>query len=392
MPFSSEGVEPGIGLALSGGGFRATLFHCGVLWRLNELGYLPKLTRISGVSGGSITAGRLAIRWGALKFSNGTAGKLLDEVILPLRKFCERSIDAPSILEGVLLPGKRTSDVLREAYEEHLVGAATLQDLPDAPRFVFNSTNLSTGVDFRFSKPYAGDWRIGLIRSPRFSIALAVAASSAFPPFLSPVVIDTDPRAFEKTEGADLYDVVAYRERLILTDGGAYDNLGLETIWRRYDTVLASDAGAPFLFAPDPAHDWFRQSLRTLDITTNQARGLRKRWLVELLRRGQRKGAYWGIMTEIQKYQLPNALPVPPDVTAKLTRIRTRLNPFSEGEQCSLINWGYAICDAAMRKYVVPETPAPRGWPYPAYTLDRALPVNVKVEDTTDLPDPPEAP
>lgn len=40
MPFGSEGVEVGIGLALSGGGFRVTLFHCGVLWRLNELGYL----------------------------------------------------------------------------------------------------------------------------------------------------------------------------------------------------------------------------------------------------------------------------------------------------------------------------------------------------------------
>jgi NTE family protein len=49
MPFGSEDVQPGIGLALSGGGFRATLFHCGALWCLNELGYLPKLNRISSV-------------------------------------------------------------------------------------------------------------------------------------------------------------------------------------------------------------------------------------------------------------------------------------------------------------------------------------------------------
>ena len=62
MPFNSEGIQPGIGLAFSGGGFRATLFHLGSLWRLNELGYLPKLDRISSVSGGSITAGRLAVR------------------------------------------------------------------------------------------------------------------------------------------------------------------------------------------------------------------------------------------------------------------------------------------------------------------------------------------
>ena len=57
MPFGSEGIDPQlIGLALSGGGFRATLFHLGTLWRLNELGYLPKLDRISSVSGGSIGA------------------------------------------------------------------------------------------------------------------------------------------------------------------------------------------------------------------------------------------------------------------------------------------------------------------------------------------------
>ena len=48
-------------LALSGGGFRATLFHCGALLRLNELGYLTKISRISSVSGGSIASGMLAV-------------------------------------------------------------------------------------------------------------------------------------------------------------------------------------------------------------------------------------------------------------------------------------------------------------------------------------------
>ena len=40
MPFGTEGLEGSRGLALSGGGFRATLFHLGTLWRLNELGLL----------------------------------------------------------------------------------------------------------------------------------------------------------------------------------------------------------------------------------------------------------------------------------------------------------------------------------------------------------------
>ena len=55
--------EPGIALCLSGGGYRAMLFHLGALWRLNEIGYLPKLERISSVSGGSITAGVLGLKW-----------------------------------------------------------------------------------------------------------------------------------------------------------------------------------------------------------------------------------------------------------------------------------------------------------------------------------------
>lgn len=45
-------LEDGTALCLSGGGYRAMLFHIGVLWRLNEIGWLPKLDRISSVSGG----------------------------------------------------------------------------------------------------------------------------------------------------------------------------------------------------------------------------------------------------------------------------------------------------------------------------------------------------
>src|SRR5208282_640505 len=55
-------LEPGTALCLSGGGYRAMLFHLGSLWRLNEAGLLRKLNRISSVSGGSITAGMLGLQ------------------------------------------------------------------------------------------------------------------------------------------------------------------------------------------------------------------------------------------------------------------------------------------------------------------------------------------
>src|SRR5439155_14580719 len=114
-------------------------------------------------------------------------------------------------------------------------------------------------------------------QNPPFPLSLAVAASSGFPPVLSPVVVKPDPNSFVKTEGADLYDTVAYRRELILTDGGVYDNLGLESVWNRHETVLVSDAGAPFEFTELPDTSWMQQSLRAMDVATNQSRALRKR-------------------------------------------------------------------------------------------------------------------
>ena len=53
-------IPNSIGLALSGGGYRASLFHLGVTKRLHELGILQKITHLSSVSGGSIFSAYLA--------------------------------------------------------------------------------------------------------------------------------------------------------------------------------------------------------------------------------------------------------------------------------------------------------------------------------------------
>ena len=113
--------EAGIGLALSGGGFRATLFHIGSLWRLNELGYLPQLTRICSVSGGSITAGLLGIRWKNLQFDEkGIATNFESEIAKPLQDFCSQTIDVSTILGGWLSIFSRPSDKLIARYDNDL--------------------------------------------------------------------------------------------------------------------------------------------------------------------------------------------------------------------------------------------------------------------------------
>ncbi len=360
-------LRPGIALALSGGGFRATLFHIGALIRLNELGYLAKLDRISAVSGGSITAGMLACRWKALEVGGFAADDLDGLVTQPLRDFCTQNIDTRAIAEGTISPWSTINDVLASAYDE-LFERARLADLPDQPRTVFNTTNLQTGRDLRISKAYLADYRIGRIDTPELSVATAVAASSAFPPVLSPCIIEVDPAKWVKVEGADLFNDPRYKHTLTLSDGGVYDNIGLEPV-DSFSTLLVSDAGAPFGMQDKAKTDAVGQLSRALDIATDQARGLRARYMMDLAEARQQKVAYWSIDTPYGKYPAANKLLCSAAKTGHLKDIRTRLNRFDKAEQESLINWGYALCDAAMRSYVANSAIGPRGWPCPGNPL-----------------------
>lgn len=371
MPFGSEGVKDEIGLALSGGGYRATLFHVGSLRRLAELGILARVGRFSSVSGGSIVAGRLAEVWDDLA-RNPSPARYDELVARPLRDFCSRTIDAGAIAQGFFSPFTSAAEEVEKEYARWLM-TKRLDQLPDAPVFVFNATNMQTGRSFRFMKKYMGDYRIGLVRGPRLPLARAVAASSAFPPVLSPVVIEK-PGTFERVEGADLAGDPAFTSKLLLTDGGVYDNLGLETVWNRCSTVLVSDAGAPFTMAGKVKTDLVQQTMRALDVATDQSRALRKRALIDDFRREERAGTYWGIDTDIAAYGASGALPCTPDRVRPLAAMRTRLNAFSDQEQSELINWGYALTDAAIRTHakalLPPEPPAPQ-WPVPDFRLDR---------------------
>lgn len=359
-----EGPKAGIGLCLSGGGYRAMVFHVGVLWRLNDAGLLPKIDRFSSVSGGSITSACLGMAWDRLAFdTHGRASGFESLVVQPIRLLAGETLDEGSVLAGVLLPGTTVSDRVAANYRRYLFQDATLQDLPDHPRFVINATNVQTGALFRFSKPYLADYHLGLLHKPTVSLAAAVAASSAFPPILSPAHLNLDDAAFEASDGADL-SRKPFTTHLVLTDGGVYDNLGMETVWKELRTVLVSDAGAKIEAEESPATDWVRHSIRVLDIVDNQVRSLRKRELIDSYQSGTRQGAYWGIRTDIADYQLSDAFDCPFERTAELAKVPTRLKAMEPELQERLINWGYAVCDAAIRKHVDPTILKPASLPY----------------------------
>lgn len=373
------GPEEGTALCLSGGGYRAMLFHLGALWRLNEWGYLPQLARISSVSGGSIVAAILGRSWGRLDFDGGGVAASFDrEVVKPVRRLAGQTIDRRAIGLGMFLPGSINRRVIA-AYRRHVfVENETLQDLPaegEGPRFVINATNLQSGVLWRFSRPYAWDYKVGKIENPTIPLATAVAASSAFPPFLSPARLRFAESDFTPASGESLQSP-PFTTRPVLTDGGVYDNLGLETAWKRYRSVLISDGGGALAPADGGVgllrawrwRDWGTQSVRVLFSIDNQVRSLRKRQAISAFASTgpeHRDGTYWGIRSGIADYELDSSLACPPDAVDELAAVPTRLKKLEPALQERLINWGYAICDAAMRRWVDESLAKPAGFPYP---------------------------
>lgn len=381
------------GLCLSGGGYRAMLFSLGGLWRLNELGWLRKLDVISSVSGGSILNGVLATRWRHFQWSSNdtdaVATNFVPLIAQPVRTMAGTALDVSAGIEGLFSIFSTIADKVTEKYDKHLFKGARLADIAPfekgrTPRFIFYATSLQTGSSVRIERKRIADYRIGEIPNPDLSVARAVCASSAFPPVLSPVEVKVDAGLWRDfAEGAaPLAGRHDLKSRLLLTDGGVYDNMGLEAVWDRCKTVLVSDAGAPLDVNAEPPTDWTRQAIRVLDIVTDQTRALRKRWLMQQFQQShaasvedgaqaaKKMGTYWGITTHIDAYGMADALVRDNRKTHELQDIRTRLNEFTTEEQGRLINWGYALADAGMRKHVIAGKPfAPAAWPVPEHPL-----------------------
>ncbi|TCA23616.1 patatin-like phospholipase family protein [Rhizobium leguminosarum bv. viciae] len=362
--WDGNGFEAGIGIAASGGGFRATLFHAGAFLRLAELRLLQQAKRISSVSGGSIATGLLGSLWSQLAADDFQSMKTV--YVDAILEFCRLKIDVVDAAKG-MLPGTTAAIELVKSYDDHLFKGKTLQDLPDGPRFVFCATNLQTGVLWRFSKPYAGDYVVGRIDQPTFRIAEAVAGSSAFPPVLSPLILTAKDGSFRDWPHDDRDpepDIKSFRQKVILTDGGVYDNHGMEPIIKRLTTIFVSDGGAPFTRNAKVGDGWVDQLRRILDVTDNQVRALRRRSLIERFEAGNtipdettlvathshaRFGAYWGIDTNPEKIEPENALSCSAKTAEKLSNVATRLTDLGEDISKQLVNWGYAVCDRSVR-------------------------------------------
>jgi NTE family protein len=203
------------------------------------------------------------------------------------------------------------------------------------------------GVNWIFERSRIGDFVAGYCEPGNTTIAEAVAASSCFPPVFQPMPVSGKAPALRRGK----YPIGASRDSLLrglsLTDGGVYDNMGLEPVWKNHSTIIVSDGGASFQF--QLSRTPMRRLLYYNGIIGDQASKVRRRWLMPLYLEEKIEGAFWSVSSAVDNYD-----PGAPGYSTKFAkgligRIRTDMDAFSEGEAKVLENHGFTLADVALR-------------------------------------------
>ena len=258
---------PRIGLALSGGGFRASIFHLGVIRRLEELGIMKYVHTISAVSGGSIIAAyyviemekRLRRRRKELAEDPDSLDKVRLQVFEAIAGCFFQALDHNLRSRAMMFspfyhpilwikswwPTLSRSDIIQKEYDkwfyhdetlDHLPAGALLRDdAPSAgeksslfltgPTVVLNTTSLLTGERKGFKRePVSRINELHRVNRNILKLSRVVGASSGVPGLFPPTTISGDK----------------------LVDGGVADNQGIDALVS-LDHVLDGDE--------DPATD-----------------------------------------------------------------------------------------------------------------------------------------
>ena len=354
LPRPKEQRE-GTALCLSGGGYRAALFHLGALRRLNELGILPKVDTITSVSGGSIFTAVVATAL-AKRDGRWPQPDAWDDVIArPMREVASTDVRTKSVLSR-LRPRNwfRPQAAIEALTQRYAEGAAPglLAELPERPRFVFCATDAQfrTGWVFDTGKRVVGGDAAGYGPPGNWPLSRAVAASSCVPGVFPALRVGADPASLRDGlyDQDDRDDLVRTLE---LCDGGIYDNLGIEPVWRDHKVIFVSSAAPSF--TPRPAaigRLW--PSLRYAVTLLEQATDVRKRWLIASFIKDELDGAYWGIDSLPRNYEYSGEAYDDRMIRELISQIRIDLDVFSEGEMSVLENHGYLMAEIAVQRHV----------------------------------------
>lgn len=362
--------SPKIGLALSGGGSRAIAFHLGCLRALHDRGILDKVAVLSGVSGGSVIAALYAYRDEPFEaFARRVEAALSRGMVWGIARETFLSFELPKIAVATLLAGAAAILARTVQLVEWLLSLVRLQPkwlgtiaeqiLDVAPRFasfttaferhlirhyfgdqrmdalerrglsvVINAAELRTETAFRYGSVESGCWRFGRLTEIPL-VATAVAASAAFPAFLP--ALD---RYLNFTKGED-----QTKHRVIITDGGVYDNLGVScmlpgrssefsTNALPVDFIIACDAGQGMASGARRPTFWMSRMLATVITIHRRTQTMTQNLLHRMAASGEIRGFLMPYLG-----QRDSALPVrPADLVTRdqVFDYPTNFNPMSK--------------------------------------------------------------
>lgn len=377
-----------IGLALSGGGARAAIFHFGMLRRLAEDGLLESISVISTVSGGSLAAALVIAKSGmqwpsSVRFNN--------EIFMSVRNTLTTSdlfsLSAIGVLGALKYNFRLATDrsrILADLLKEKWGIVGKISDLPDHPELFINTTCFETGKNWRFAKREMGDWKFGRNYNPPFDLADAAAASAAVPYVIGALRFDLPRDGWYRTNPATRQPeekIAISRTSVRLWDGGAYENLGLEAVYkpqgplRGCDFLMCSDASGSL----GPADSASPLTLlkgqlvapRLFDIAGDQIRALRSRMFVNDVETGAVRGALFRMGNSVRDI----------DIKARRERDKSHYDAFQPEDEvaaalaqptglsavsCQIFDriarHGYEVADATLTAYSPQEFPNSMRW------------------------------
>lgn len=410
-----------VGLALSGGGMRAALFHIGMLAKLAELDVLRHVEVISCVSGGSIIG---AFYYLELKKRLEQKASLDQQDYISIVQTVEREFLAgvqtnirtrvasslPASFMMATVPGYSRSTRVGELYDKMLyrgidgvkdrelremiirpAGTASFNPKYDnwnrdskVPILVLNATAINTGHNWQFTATWMGespqaingavdaiprlrrmyiDGRDDIPERFRtFPLGQAVAASAGVPGLFEPIVMRK-----------------LYPDRTVrLVDGGVHDNQGMASLIEQSCSVmLVCDASGQMSEAPNPGGGAIPVALRTNGILQARVREAQYNELQTLRRSGALDGAMFIHLTkDLEAESIPfegardaddtiehansdrTNYGVDRIVQKQLAAVRTDLDSFSDAEAYALMMSAYLMTERAfLAENCVPTLP-----------------------------------
>ena len=382
MPDTQPTAPRGVALTLSGGGFRATLFHLGVVRFLREAGELVRVTHITSVSGGSILAAHLVLNWERYTGTDEQFAAAAAEVVEFTRWDLRGRVIRPWLASGAALwlprlvgrKGWWRTELLQRGYDRLFrvpTGTATrpakLGDLPgpNRPELHILTTSMSAGKIASF-----GRGRFTLNDDPRLEqpahrlldiaadhvpVSLAVAASSACPPFFPSIKVD------HATFGVASHE---FPHPHYLADGGVFDNLGIRKLmWLSgavkpaFALYVVSDAQRAFTADHECEYGFLlSQAGRTVDLLMDRVSGFETEALLARAGVDQSRVVHCRLLDEVSGDRA-DALSAP--AQSAVRNVRTDLDAFDPPEVNAVVRQGTSVARLRYdQNAVTPAAPA----------------------------------